>query len=303
MKISLVLLVVVFCLIPFNYLFSQEVQVPIDPENNIKIIDKEMESKLVLFSEYPDFQEARLYKRDDQHFILEISYMKDGETMRTKKEMNPQELEQFRQKIRNQIKINAPTVGLDQSGRASLLTGTTLLSLGWYGWSVPYVLGAEGGVAAGLYLITSGAGFFLPYIWTKETEVTKGMANLSTGAGVLGLVHGAMISNMLDLSSSIFPFEDNNNDKPAIIVTSVVSISELLAGYYYARENHVTEGKANIMMNSSFIGGLYGAGLTYLIADPEDSKVYSATSMLGTIGGLFFGNYLSNRQHYAPGDA
>jgi hypothetical protein len=85
---------------------------------------------------------------------------------------------------------------------------------------------------------------------------------------------------------------------------TVTSLTELLAGYFYAENNNVSEGRANIMVSSSFVGALYGGGLGYLIAgdDPETWTI-TLPVLLGSAGGAVFGNYLANQQNFAPGDA
>lgn len=288
--------------------YSQEEQIPIDSTRKIEIIDEELEQKLNLFPEYPDFKEARLYQKDQSNYILEITYKKDGKIVRAKREMNSTELEKFRLNLQSLVVEKAPSVGLDQSGRASFLTGTTLLSLGYYGWSVPYMLDIDnGGVFTGLYMITAGAGFFLPYSLTKETSVTKGMANLSIGAGTLGLAHGLILWDMFGLSeSSVDQYGENDyNAKTLNLFMTVTSLSELLAGYFYAQNNNVSEGRANIIVSSSAIGGLFGLGAGTLIKEPEEWETWTMSfpALLGSAGGAVFGNYLANQQNFAPGDA
>lgn len=295
---------------PLSRVLSQEIQIAIDSTSNIKTIDRELENKLLLFPDYQDFQEARLFKKADNSFSLEISFLKNGDMVREKKELSATELEDFRSKIRAQIAKKAPSIGLDQSGRASFLTGTTLLSLSYYGWSVPYMLGSEGGAFTGLYFITSGAGFFLPYIWTKDSKVTKGMANLSIGAATLGLGHGAILWDLFGLSgyknhTDQYGYTTSDYDAKSLnLFMTVTSISELLAGYFYADNNNVSEGRANAIVSSSAICGLYGGAMGYMIAgDDPDTWNITLPTLLGSLGGAVYGNYLANQQNFAPGDA
>jgi hypothetical protein len=311
-KMKLLILLGFMLGISFSNALAQEVQVPIDSLKNIEIIDEELEDKLNLFPEYENFREARLFQKDPQNYILEISYKKDGKLVRTKKDMTAVELENFRISLNSQITVKAPSVGLDHSGRAMFLTGTTMLSLGYYGWSVPYMLNTRDEISVGLYMITAGAGFFLPYSLTKESKITKGMANLSIGAATMGLAHGALLWDIFGLSketTTTDPYGYSTSDYNARslnLFMTVTSVSELLAGYFYAKNNNVSEGRANIINSSSIIGGLYGLGAGIIIKEPVDewnTWTMSMPALVGTVGGAAFGNYLANQQHFAPGDA
>lgn len=300
MKTITLTILFLICLFSSSNLFSQEIQVAILPENDLMKFDKELEKKLGIFSEYPDFVEAQLFKTNDSAFFLEISYIQKGNLIRTKKMLNQIELQEFRNKILSEIKTKAPQINYDQSGRSKFLAGTTFLSLGYYGWSLPYLIDAKGGVAVGLYLITSGAGFFIPYLATKETQLTSGMANLSIGGGTLGLAHGFLLWDIFDIGD----YRHSVNLKTLNIMMTATSIAELLTGYHYAKNNMVSEGRANSMVFSSYIGGIYSGCLAYIIVgdDPAESMYITLPMLAGSIGGAVFGNYVANQQNMAPGD-
>ncbi|MEO5928652.1 MAG: hypothetical protein ABIR47_01855, partial [Candidatus Kapaibacterium sp.] len=61
---------------------AQETQVPIDSAGKIQRIDLELESRIALFPEYKDFQEARLYRLADSSYMLEIYYGTDDKSQR-----------------------------------------------------------------------------------------------------------------------------------------------------------------------------------------------------------------------------
>ncbi|OGU60851.1 MAG: hypothetical protein A2X64_04610 [Ignavibacteria bacterium GWF2_33_9] len=288
---------------------AQEKQIQFIPENNIKVIDSEMETKLNLFPEYNNFKEARLYQKSDNSYVLEITYIENEDEIRIRKNLSQSELDDLRVKIQSLITTEMPALGLDQSGRANFLIGTTVLSLGYYGWAIPYIMNLDGSAAAGTYMLTAGLGFFIPYYATKESEVTKGMAQLSIGSGVIGLGHGAILYDLfVDPKTTTdewgYTYTEPNYKALNLLMT-VASLGELTAGYFYAKNNKVSEGRANSIVANAFWGAGYGVGASMMLYGDEfgeEEVSYDIPLLLGSIGGAIMGNSLANMQNLAPGD-
>jgi len=64
------LLVIIF--VALKYATAQEISVFLNEENTIEVIDSELKEKLMLFLEYDNFKEARVFKSDENTYILVI---------------------------------------------------------------------------------------------------------------------------------------------------------------------------------------------------------------------------------------
>ncbi|MGB9702983.1 MAG: hypothetical protein ACPL1A_09730 [Candidatus Kapaibacteriota bacterium] len=294
MKISAKYLILLFIIISQKIIYSQERYIPIDSTNNIKTINQELEKNLGLFPEYINFQEAKLFQKNDSSFILEIYYTENGDLLKNRKEINEKQLSEIRAKIQEIISQKALNFNLNQEGRTFLITGTTLLSI-YYGYAFGNLVNASDNVRGAIDLFTIGAGFFVLFYLTKNSEVTYGMSNLAVGAGAIGLGVGYCLNDLAHIS-----FELNDQ----YILPTLTSVSGILGGYYYAKENKVTEGKANAIVAMSVLGSLYFAGISYaIIGDNMTNNQISGSFLLGSMGGALLGNTLSNKYDYAPGDA
>ena len=147
---------------------AQEVQIPVDEDGKIGYIDAKLENKLKLFSEYSNFREARLFQISDTLFVLEISYKLQGRFLKNRIYYSKEETKSFLQKVTERIIQKEPQVVLDQEGRTKLIASTMTLSMGYYGWAIPTALDVDDEkLAVALYMLTSGAGFYIPFSVTQ----------------------------------------------------------------------------------------------------------------------------------------
>lgn len=294
MKISVTYLILLFLIFSPKIIYSQERQIPIDSTNNINTINQELEKNLELFPEYTNFEEAKLFQKNDSSFILEIYYTENGDLLKNRKEISEKQLFEIRAKIQEIISQKALNLNLNQEGRTFLITGTTLLSI-YYGYAFGNLVNASDNVRGAIDLFTIGAGFFVPFYLTKNIEVTYGMSNLAIGAGAIGLGAGYCLNDLAHISFDL-------ND--VFILPTITSISGIIGGYYYAKENKISQGKANAIVDMSVLGVPYLAGISYtLVGDEMTNNQISGSFLLGSIGGAILGNALSNKYNYAPGDA
>ncbi|MEJ2503850.1 MAG: hypothetical protein P8177_11165, partial [Gemmatimonadota bacterium] len=78
-------------------LVAQEVQVPLDRDGQIQEIDRRLAGRLDLFlDEYPDLDTVRLYRIDDDRFVLEVAYTEDGQAARRRVELSGAEVAELR---------------------------------------------------------------------------------------------------------------------------------------------------------------------------------------------------------------
>ena len=292
-RIAIILAYIILMIASQLQIYSQETQVSIDKDNKLYLIDSEMDSKLMLFSEYPGFIDARLYQISEDNYVLEISYKIDERTMRQRKNMNSEEVRELRNKVSQCIQDKCPVILINQEGRTNFLLGTTLLGLGAWDWMVPSSLEVEEGSGyMALYLSTAALSFFIPYLLTENAPVTEGAASLSVFGGMLGIGHGLMLNYLLS--------DDFTPGTYGLMFS--MSIAELLGGYYLATNTNMTEGKAELLSSTTIFGIGYGFGIPFVLG-ADETETYMLCGLLGSGIGYFAGNLISNSQDYTVGDA
>jgi len=298
-KSTIIHCLIVFFLVAFaEVVGAQDVQVPIDDEGKLQYIDWRLEQRLGLFPEYTNFQEARLFQTSDEAFILEIYYQPRDRLLRIRRPLSAEQTEEFRHKVTERIRQQAPQVVLDQTGRARLLTGTMALSLGYYGWAVPVALNLDSpklGVA--LYMLSSGAGFFIPFSATAGFPVTDGAAALSTYLATRGIAHGILSYHLV--------LGEETTARGAIAFGMVGSIVEGVLGFRAATRTNMSAGTAEVIGVGGDFGIGWGLGTAHLAGFfQEDSRRPAMGSILAGSGvGLLAGRILASREHYTRGDA
>jgi hypothetical protein len=271
-----------------------EVQVPFDDQGKVMAIDGRMEAKLGLFTEYPEFREARLFQISDTSFVLEVYYGPGEQVEKDRRPLSAAEVSSLRASVAEAIAVKAPDVGLDQSGRTAFLVGTAALSLGFYGWAVPVALDVDdGAAAAGTYMLTSGAGFFAPFLLTRHRAISDATATLSLYGGTRGIVHGALLPEL---------FTDGDVDGDDRAAGGLVaSLVEYGAGYLVADRTAMKAGTAEVIGAGGDLGFFSGWVLSHIADVSDDADV--AYMLAGSGAGMAGGYFLSRTQPYTRGDA
>jgi hypothetical protein len=192
----------------------------------------------------------------------------------------------------------APQAGLHQEGRPVLITGTTLLGLGFYGWAVPYAGHVEdGGVATGLYLLTAAGSFFIPFALTADQDVTYGMADLTLYGTTRGIVHGI-------LAYQLFAGSDNTS-QGNVGSAAAGSLIEGVGGYLWAQRAHLTAGAVQTVGTLGDFGLLEGLGFASLADDYDNDRNSAAAAKMlaGSAAGLAGGAVLAQHRDFSYGDA
>ncbi|MDB5033511.1 MAG: hypothetical protein JWQ98_752 [Chlorobi bacterium] len=280
---------------------AQETQVPIDSAGTIQRINPELESKIALFPEYRDFQEARLYRLTDSSFTLEISYGADGTSQRERRPLTAAQVAELRGRVTRAIAERAPSAGLNQEGRARLLAGTTIMGLGYYGFITSVAIQAESGeTAVALYMLGSASSFFIPYLVTSKLNVTNAQANLSIYGGVAGALHGVLLYNLINGSNSNV-YSDGLFQGRAM-ASLLGGITESVCGYIVAGSSKLPEGKVDVIALGGTAGLGLGEAMAYITGFDNTSES-AGMMLLGSAAGFAAGNAMANMQHYTPGDA
>lgn len=290
---------------------AQELLVPLDERGRVEVVDAALDARLGLFADrYPGFREARLFQAPDSSYVLEITLSLGGRTARQRVPLTAAEAGELRRQVGERIAARAPAAGLDQDGRYLLMGQTTLLGLGYYGWAVPYVAGAEDTGAVSLYLITAGASFFLPYALTEGRPVTYGMANLSRYGATRGLAHGLLLDQLLFGDPEGYRCDefgcrdDEGGERRRAATALLASVGEGLGGYAWARREGMTAGTANAIGTGGDFGLLGGMGLAYLAGtDDVGERAAAAFALPAAAAGIVAGRRVAARRDYSWGDA
>lgn len=289
------ILLLFICLI--EIISAQEVQIPIDEEGKIEYIDSKLEQKLGLFTEYSNFRKARLFRISDTSFVLEISYQLQEKLLKVRLLLSAEEAKNFQQKVTERIKQKKSEVILDQRGRTTLIIATMTLSLGYYGWAVPVAFDVDDRkLAVAIYMLTSGAGFYIPLSVTSKIPVTDAAATLSLYGGTRGIVHGIFLARL---------FSKEPSGKEIIASGMLVSIVELLAGFKIANKLNISAGTAETIG----VGGDFGLGLGLgaahlaIFFENDNDQAVAGSVLLGSAVGLLGGKLLSNHQPYTRGNS
>jgi hypothetical protein len=292
------LLIAVLPLVPLVSAHAQEVLVPIDAEGKVKYVDAKLEQRLGLFTEYENFREARLFQVSDTSFVLEISYQPEDRLLKARLPLSLGEAEELRRKVTERIAKEAPRITLDQEGRAKLLAGTLVLSMGYYGWALPVAMDVEDGKSfAAIYMLTSGAGFFVPLAVTRNMRVTDGAATLSLYGGTRGIVHGLFAYGLVA--------SEGAGAREALASGMIGSLAEAIAFFRVADKSNMSAGTAEVICIGGDFGLGWGLGTAHLadFFDDDKERLVFSSILLGSGGGLLAGRFLADKQPYTRGDA
>jgi len=276
---------------------AQETQIPIDSQGKIEFIDAKLEQKLGLFAEYENFREARLFQISEADYVLEIVYQPQDKVLKKRISLSAAEMKNLQSRVSEQINQKTPEVTLDQEGRAKLLVGTTSLALGFYGWALPVAIKIDDGkVALALYMLTSGAGFFIPFSMTRDLQVTDAAATLSLYGGSRGILHGFALAGIISEEPSM---------EGLFAAAIVAGIGEAIYGFRYADQRKLSAGTAEMIG----LGGDFGVGLAVGVShladffEHEDGRAIFGSILVGSGIGLTTGKWLAQQQSYTRGDA
>lgn len=200
----------------------------------------------------------------------------------------------------------------DNSGRALLVTSSTLAGAG-YGATFQSVFDIQSDRAlVGTYFLSTAAGFATSFGLTQKKNVSLPVANLAVGGQMLGYADGVALSllflrNVEFLEPNASKIRKNN----VRIVTSLgmaSSIGQTILGYRYAQKNNLTLGRTSLI-NMGHLWGLgYGMGFSHLFGFFDSSEQSAlrgtgATLLASSALGVAAGTFLMPNKHYTSGDA
>lgn len=278
--------------------FAQEQQVPLDQDETVFVIDRDLRERLSLFQDVSGFQEAALYKVTDTKFELVIQYRQENQTLRERRTLTADDVEDLRARVTQQIRQTRTVVDLNQEGRYGFLAATTYLS-SIEGALLGGAFGASDDGIATMSLIGGAVGFFAPLIATRNATVTEGEADMLFYGGLQGFAHGLQIYGLLEGDD-----DDVDGGRGLSGLSAALGAGESILYYSLARRNAWSGGHAEMISTTGLSGNLIGLGLTAAFADEDaDVRTASALSLAGSLVGGYLGHRMGRTEQYTQGDA
>ncbi len=319
-----ILIVIILGLLAVTVM-AQEKQVPFFPESKTYTITKKVAKKSGLFSEYKQFEEAKLFVLPDSSFILEILYNEGGFILKDRDLMSKSEKAAFIKQLKEKGSANNATLEIDQSGRSALLLGNTLMGLSYYG---PTMIGMldlnDYKLNIATYMLTAGLGYIIPYTTTKKTPVTRAQASMMFHGQTRGILHGMATAFIIDsdyyndnhehynddgLDYYGSNYEGQKNDRRIrYAFGTLFSVGEGIAGFHLAKKWDFGRGEASIFQLGGDVGASYGLlasdvlGL-YEDGTPQTVQTAFGVSLLSSAAGYYFGKKFADKHEYTLGDA
>ena len=278
---------------------SAELQVPFDDAGRVNRIDEVLARRLGMFLDrYEGFREARLFMADDSSFVLEITHVRGGQSLREREVMTQVQIGVLRADFARRMSETAPLMDpRNQEGRPWLMTSAAALGLGFYGWALPYVLDVQDGSQVfGSYLLTAGGSFFIPLLLTSDSPVTTSAAGLYWYGGSRGIAHGVLLADAFD--------DEPADNRGGVGLAMGFSLIESIAGYQYAKLAAVDGGTAQAIAIGGDVGFLWGYAVNDLVTsyDQRGSNSRSASMLVGSLTGMLGGRVIARSRAYSFGD-
>ncbi|TNE70571.1 hypothetical protein EP331_11745 [bacterium] len=273
---------------------AQEAQIPFDDAGKYLTISPQIEKTVKLFSDYPDFREAKLFQIDTDTFVLEIMYMKEGKLLRDRKTLDAKGFEELRSKFANSALFQDKTRLLSQDGRVHFLSTTTGWGGGLYGWAIPLSFDFGARQTVGTWMLVGGSSFFIPFTFTKDSEISMSMARATRYGATRSFFHGISLY-------SLFVSEDSGTDEGFLSTAALLSIAEMSAFYQFAKKEVISEGRVEAIGMFGDLGFVSGA-LTSFVFTGKIDKTAGLTSLIGLGTGLAIGYKSTKNEQYSLGD-
>jgi len=291
MKNTIKTIGLLLCVIASFTVFGQKTTVPLC--NKIEIVNADLEKKLNLFSEYEGFQQALLFKENDDLYILEIIYKPKEVFQVEQKALTKVELDAFCEKI-NQSENIENVLSLDQNGRTEFLISSTISGLGFYAWVTPIALQIENGrPRIATYMLIGGSSFFVPFLATKNRKVTTSMARAySIGTGT-GIGHGLILRNLMELNNEP-PYDYAKSDR-RLLISAVMGMGEGLGLMALANKYDLSVSNVSMIATGGVLGAGWGAATGSLFLsqnDDNDAEIRKTNipALIGSGAGMYLGH-------------
>ena len=308
--LSRVLVVLASIVFAATIVTAQDVMVPFDVESKIVTYTATLEKQLGLFPDVPELVEARIWMSPDSVYTLEISSGMGDRFVRSRRTLTREQVLDIQTRFLAARRATLQTMGLDQSGRPTVLWTTTLLGTAYYGTAFGLVAFGDsfgdGPVTSALpYLFAGSAGYFIPYLLTMNTTVTQGDAVLMQNALAQGIGVGWGLTSVI-LGDKIV---DGDNYRIGFGLSILTGIGGTVAAYKFSRSHNLGVGHADVIGTSSLFGGLTGLMTAFTVLGSTDFtgsewvRIIPASALIGSAAGVMLGHAAAKAQPYSAGDA
>ncbi|MBI2506284.1 MAG: hypothetical protein HYW07_23970 [Candidatus Latescibacteria bacterium] len=300
---SLLLAALAILLLPALAAWAEEVrteeQVPLDPEGKVQEITPALRTRLGLFPEIGDFQSARLFLGQDQVYVLEIAWQRQGKRWRQRQLLSPAAVDSLRLDLRRRLTLPPAGLQLDHSGRGELILDQILLSLLAYGPAMNVMLDLDSArPALASHMLTTATSFYLPYRLTQHRSVTPAHRQLAQFGGTRGIAYGLIFADLL------FEKDRTSRSDGATVLSSAALGSAL--GFKGVDWRGSTHGQAEVWAVMGDFGLLGGLGIAYtagLYEKDRSRRWGDGMALLASGAGLYCGDWLGQHRDYTRGDA
>lgn len=304
MKTAIKLIVLTFLTTLTFQIFAQQTTVPLC--DKIEVVDVELEKKLQIFTEYEGFQQALLYKENDDLFVLEIIYKPNDIFQVERKPMTKAELETFCERINQSDKIQE-ILSINQNGRQEYLISSTVSGLGLYAWALPRALNIEEERPfIATYMLVGGSSFYAPFLLTKNKEITKPMARSYSIGTVTGTGHGFLVYNLMQLNDEYDPINGYDYEKRnrRLFVPMAFSLAESFGMMALTKKHNLSLSNIGMITTGSVWGAGYGASFGNFFTKENDgtsdyydqnNRKVSYGALIGSGLGMYAGHYIHTK--------
>jgi hypothetical protein len=279
-----------------------EVQVALDQRGGVLLVDRALASRLGVFVDrYPRFREARLFLDSDSSYVLEVMSAPEepgaprDARVRRRVPLTSEEVQALRARITAGLEQHAPERLVDQEGRPWLVTGLSILGIGWYGWSIPVATDMQDNSAIAAYMLVSSTSFIVPFLITTRATVTEADADLALYGATRGIIHGYFVNDLVG----------NEDWDVAPAIGTAMSLGECAIFYAWSRAGNLDAGTTGMMGVLSDYMTWSAYGLAYVSEDQshDDESTRSAAALGGAGAGLIAGQVLGRGRGLSRGDA
>lgn len=288
-------------------------QVSFDDRNSVFVLTRELETRARLFNE-DGFEEARIFLQPDSTYLLELTLSDSLGFRRTSRILSQTDITSLRQRyaeamgsddVASQPASPAPSEALSEEGRARMVQTITGLGFGWYGWTLPALIGSSGGpLPFTLYLFTAGATYFAADGFLANRSYSESEATAFTYFATRGILHGYALNTILT--------RDYGELRSGFPAGTLVSLVEGLTVSRWVARRQVPVGRIKAVGTVGDAGLLLGLGGAYVTSSQDLSFFddagdrpgsYATGVLVGNAAGVLVGLWVSQGNGFAPGDA
>jgi hypothetical protein len=176
-----------------------------------------------------------------------------------------------------------------------------LVVSGWngllYGAAFDYIFGVDGAGAAGLPIITAGAGVLVPLFTNSSKSITSNQLLLSSHGQTLGWVHGFALGALINGNGF---FDNESKSKLTIGLGAATSIGLGILGNSLGKTKDWSEGRVALYRHYGWVMPFTGFCVSAAFSD--DARFFGATDLLFGAGGYLLADQVNKWHEFTRGE-